>query len=64
MANTTWKLNRRVQVADRREFRNMPEVPFVDSNGEMVAQDRRITPDRRLNNIHDEWHETQDTDTA
>jgi hypothetical protein len=33
----------------------MPAVPFRDSNGLTIHEDRRKTPDRRLNNIQAEW---------
>lgn len=32
---------------DRRGWRPMPKVPFVDSDGNLVSHDRRKTPDRR-----------------
>lgn len=33
----------------------MPAVPFRDSHGFTIREDRRRTPDRRLNNIQAEW---------
>jgi hypothetical protein len=47
--------NRNFQVYDRRRGVNMPAVPFRDSNGLTIREDRRKTPDRRLNNIQAEW---------
>ena len=43
------------QSYDRRRTQDTPEVPFRDSNGLTIAEDRRKTPDRRLNNIQAEW---------
>ncbi len=41
--------------SDRRaSFRNV-KFPFQDSNGRLVACDRRVNPDRRLSNIKVEW---------
>lgn len=62
MTSNTAKPNRRARARDRREFRNMPRAPLLDSNGEVVCRDRRQTPDRRLNNIRDEWHEEPEND--
>jgi len=47
--------NTSFQVYDRRRSTNMPAVPFRDSNGLTIHEDRRKTPDRRLNNIQAEW---------
>jgi hypothetical protein len=47
--------NRTFQIYDRRRDTNMPAVPFRDSNGLTIHEDRRKTPDRRLNNIQAEW---------
>lgn len=47
--------NRTLQVCDRRRDTEMPAVPFRDSNGLIIFEDRRKTPDRRLNNIQAEW---------
>jgi hypothetical protein len=27
------------------------EIPLIDANGQLIAEDRRSIPDRRLNNI-------------
>ncbi len=40
---------------DRRSWQSMPAVPFVDSNGQVVLEDRRKIADRRLDNIEVEW---------
>jgi hypothetical protein len=40
---------------DRRLGKDMPKVPFKDSNGATIAESRRKIPDRRINNIHAEW---------
>ncbi len=47
--------NRSFQVYDRRRTASIPEVPFRDSKGLTIHEDRRKTPDRRLNNIQAEW---------
>jgi hypothetical protein len=39
---------RRTRTTDRRQRERMPRVPFRDSNGDIVAVDRRYLPDRRL----------------
>jgi hypothetical protein len=36
----------------------MPEMPFMDNNGDPVVIDRRKIPDRRLNSIQAEWLES------
>lgn len=55
---------RRKCARDRCSFSDMPEVPFIDSNGETVHYDRRITPDRRLNLIKVAWHRVWDNEVA
>jgi len=47
--------NSNFQVYDRRRSATMPAVPFRDSSGTIINEDRRKTPDRRLNNIQAEW---------
>jgi len=47
--------NRNFTVGDRRRSTNMPAVPFRDSHGLTIREDRRKIPDRRLNNIQAEW---------
>jgi len=41
---------RRRHSADRRQEQREIGVPFKDSNGVTVRGERRITPDRRVNN--------------
>lgn len=48
-------MNKRFQIGDRRQDREMPRIPFKDSNGVTVTECRRRIPDRRLGNIHVEW---------
>lgn len=42
---------------DRRSWKKTQNVvyPFFDSDGTVVERDRRVTPDRRLNNIEVQW---------
>jgi hypothetical protein len=47
--------NSSFQVYDRRRGVSMPAVPFRDSNGLTILEDRRKTPERRLNNNQAEW---------
>jgi hypothetical protein len=47
MNDTAKNLYRRSGL-DRRGWQPMPQVPFVDSDGNLVTHDRRTTPDRRL----------------
>jgi len=47
--------NRRLRPDDRRQDRAMPKVPFKDSNGTTIKENRRKIPDRRLHNIYAEW---------
>jgi hypothetical protein len=42
------KPERRTHAADRRRRTRMPRAPFRDSNGDIIAVDRRYIPDRRL----------------
>ena len=51
----------RSRPEDRRHDIDTPKPPFVDNNGVTVITDRRITPDRRINNIEVEWAEDVDT---
>jgi len=53
----------RNRPADRRHGIDSPEPPFKDKDGQTVIEDRRITPDRRINNIEVEWAEDVDNDT-
>jgi hypothetical protein len=48
-------LDRNFHASDRRRVNSMPVVPFRDSNGLTIHEDRRKQPDRRLNSIQAEW---------
>jgi hypothetical protein len=48
-------LDRNFHASDRRRADSTPVVPFRDSSGLTVHEDRRKLPDRRLNNIQAEW---------
>jgi hypothetical protein len=48
-------LDRNFHACDRRRAESMPAVPFRDSRGLTIHEDRRKQPDRRLNNIQAEW---------
>ena len=44
--------DRRVRAVDRRQQqRKLAEVPFKDSNGVTVRDERRFMPDRRVSSI-------------
>lgn len=45
----------RRKSSDRRTFQPSPPFPFEDCSGTLVTQERRFTPDRRVNNIEVEW---------
>ena len=45
----------RTQPGDRRQNKDMPRVPFKDSNRVTIKECRRKTPDRRIGNIEAEW---------
>jgi hypothetical protein len=47
--------NRRVQFKDRRQNWGMPKVPFKDSDGATIKENRRKIPCRRIEDIHVEW---------
>jgi hypothetical protein len=49
--------HKRFLFSDRRLRKDMPGVPFKDSDGLTVRVCRRILPDRRINSIHGEWIE-------
>ena len=36
---------------ERRSFDPLPSIPFSDSDGKLIFEDRRRMADRRLNNI-------------
>ena len=40
---------------DRRGWGNMPEPPFVDSDGSVVHGDRRHIPERRVSSLSIDW---------
>jgi len=44
---------------DRRHWRACPDFPFVDCNLELVTEDRRRLPDRRLSNLSVDWDSDQ-----
>jgi len=48
-------LNKRFQFGDRRHNKDMPRVPFKDSNGATIKECRRKYLDRRIGNIQVEW---------
>ena len=43
--------DKRTQLGDRRQNKDMPGVPFKDSNGATIKECRRKIPDRRIGNI-------------
>jgi hypothetical protein len=45
---------------DRRCRAAAPRYPFRDSDGNLVRQDRRKLPDRRLDGIEVEWLEMRE----
>ena len=47
--------DKRTQLCDRRQNKDMSRVPFKDSNGATIKECRRKIPDRRIDNIHAEW---------
>ena len=49
--------NKRFQFSNRRQNKDMPTVPFKDSNGATIKECRRMIPDRRINSMHGEWIE-------
>jgi hypothetical protein len=40
--------NRKFHFNDRRQYRGMPNVPFKDSDGATIRENRRIISNRRL----------------
>lgn len=52
MSETAKNLYRRSGL-DRRGWQPMPQLPFIDSDGKTVTQDRRKTPDRRSDTQED-----------
>lgn len=49
------KVKERRLGSERRKHTTTPKFPFYDCSGILVAQDRRILPDRRLTGISVEW---------
>ena len=49
--------HKRLLFSDRRLRKDMPTVPFKDSNGATIMECRRLIPDRRMNSKHGEWIE-------
>jgi len=47
--------SRNFQVCDRRRSAAVPAIPFRDSKGLIIVEDRRKMPDRRLNTVQAEW---------
>ena len=47
--------DKRMRIGDRRRIKDMPGVPFKDSDGMLIKECRRKKPDRRTGNIHVEW---------
>ena len=47
--------NKRFQLGDRRQGKAMPRVPFKDSGGATIKENRRTISDRRLHNVRTEW---------
>ena len=45
----------RSRSGDRRLNKDMPVVPFKDSNGATIKECRRRIPDRRIDGIRAEW---------
>jgi len=57
--------DKRIRPDDRRNSLETPEFPLQDSHGELIKQDRRKMPDRRLNNIEvEEIEQDDDTESA
>ncbi len=42
---------------DRRGWGRMPDIPFHDSSGVIVSNDRRVTPERRVSSLQIGWDE-------
>jgi hypothetical protein len=47
--------NRRFHFMDRRQDRGMPKVPFKDSDGATIRENRRKISNRRLDDVNVEW---------
>ena len=55
---------KRIQPGDRRQYEKMRETPFTDSDDLTVITDRRIVPDRRINDICVEWVDDEDLESS
>ena len=55
---------KRIQPVDRRQYEKMRETPFTDSDDLTVITDRRIVPDRRINDICVEWVDDEDLESS
>jgi hypothetical protein len=47
--------DKRLEIHDRRQNKEMPKGPLKDSNGATIKESRRKIPDRRVGNIKVEW---------
>ena len=47
--------HKRFLFSDRRLRKDMPNVPFKDSNGATIEECRRKIPDRRIDSLQAEW---------
>jgi len=52
--------DKRLNLDDRRKFNDKELSPCREESGEIICEERRQSPDRRINNIHVEW--TDDTE--
>ena len=55
MAVEKFVKDRRRHKGDRRSYRQRPEFPLRDSDGNLVLEDRRRVPDRRTASIEVDW---------
>ena len=54
---------KRSRISDRRQQPDAEselEIPLFDNEGNLIIEDRRVTPDRRLNSIYIEEVEWDD----
>jgi hypothetical protein len=47
--------DRRLNPDDRRKFNEKELSSCREESGEIICEERRQRPDRRINNIHVEW---------
>jgi hypothetical protein len=47
--------DKRDRLEDRRHDIDTPKIPVKDNYGVTMIDDRRNTPDRRIDNIQGEW---------